>query len=172
MPRSLLTVYRGAEPCQGNGERAFDPSRVVDSAALAAIYEHAVRDYPSECCGFVLASGVRPCLNVQDGLHRADQRLHPRTSRTAFALDFESTSFLIDSLGSDDPVRVIYHSHPDVGAYFSEEDRRFAARDQEPTFPGVDYLVVDVRCRRVAGARLFRLVQGAFRAIYSYQAFP
>jgi proteasome lid subunit RPN8/RPN11 len=109
---------------------------------------------------------------VQDRLHRMDQRLYPRTSRTAFALDFESTRFLIDSLSSDDPVRVIYHSHPDVGAYFSEEDRRFASRDREPTFPGVDYLVVDVRCRRVAGASLFRLVDGTFRDIHCYQGFP
>ncbi len=139
-------------------------------SVLAAIYEHAEREYPSECCGFVLGNVVRPCVNVQDRLHQSDPELFPRTSRHAFALDFESTRFLIDSLDGDNPVRVIYHSHPDVGAYFSEEDSRFALRGDEPLYPCVDYLVVGVEHRSVKGARLFRYLEGGFREVRNYGA--
>ena len=48
---------------------------------------------------------------------------------------------------SDNPVVVIYHSHPDVGAYFSDEDQDKALFLGEPIFP-VSYLVVDVRQAR------------------------
>jgi len=145
---------------------------VLPLTTLAAIYEHAEQEYPSECCGFVVAGGVRPCINVQDRLHQSHPELHPRTSRQAFALDFNSTRFLMDSFDGDDPVRVIYHSHPDVGAYFSEEDGRFALRDGEALYPSVDYLVIDVRRTGVKGARLFRYFDGSFREVQRYGGLP
>jgi len=42
------------------------------------------------------------------------------------------------------PVKVIYHSHCDCGAYFSKEDQLVAAPDGEPVLPVV-YLVTSVR---------------------------
>jgi len=51
---------------------------------------------------------------------------------------------------------VIVHSHPDVGAYFSKEDRDMAlGGGSEPLWPGVDYLVVSCRRGEVDGAKLF-----------------
>jgi proteasome lid subunit RPN8/RPN11 len=42
-------------------------------------------------------------------------------------------------------VAVIYHSHIDAGAYFSETDRRQALFGDEPMYPGVAYVVASVR---------------------------
>ena len=44
---------------------------------------------------------------------------------------------------------VIYHSHVDAGAYFSETDRRQALVGGEPAYPGAVYVVTSV----VRGAR-------------------
>jgi proteasome lid subunit RPN8/RPN11 len=58
-------------------------------------------------------------------------------------------------------VTAIYHSHIEVGAYFSDEDARAAAPDGELLYP-VEYLVVDVRQDGVHGAALFRFDAGRF----------
>ena len=42
------------------------------------------------------------------------------------------------------PVKVIYHSHCDCGAYFSREDQAGASPDGVPSYP-VTYLVTSVR---------------------------
>ena len=39
---------------------------------------------------------------------------------------------------------MIYHSHINVGAYFSEEDKKQATYDGNLLYPGVNYLVIDV----------------------------
>jgi proteasome lid subunit RPN8/RPN11 len=46
---------------------------------------------------------------------------------------------------------VIYHSHPNVGAYFSATDAKEAAPESGtgPLWPGVTYVVMSVRDRRV-----------------------
>jgi proteasome lid subunit RPN8/RPN11 len=50
----------------------------------------------------------------------------------------------------------IVHSHPDVGAYFSKEDKDMAlGGGAEPLWPGVRYVVISVRAGRVDGARLY-----------------
>jgi proteasome lid subunit RPN8/RPN11 len=59
---------------------------------------------------------------------------------------------LVRSFESDRAASVIYHSHPEVGAYFSEEDTRAALSAGYP----VDYLVVDVQVDRIVEAKLFR----------------
>jgi proteasome lid subunit RPN8/RPN11 len=42
---------------------------------------------------------------------------------------------------------VLYHSHVEVGAYFSETDRKSALLNGEPSYPGTIYLVLSVRKR-------------------------
>ena len=50
----------------------------------------------------------------------------------------------------------IVHSHPDAGAYFSNEDKAKALDDGgEPLWPGVQYLVVLVRNGAVDAVRLY-----------------
>ena len=51
---------------------------------------------------------------------------------------------------------MIYHSHIDAGAYFSETDRRNALVDGQPAYPGTTYIVVEVREGRAGDVRAFR----------------
>jgi len=53
-------------------------------------------------------------------------------------------------------VSVIYHSHIDAGAYFSETDRRNAMLGDEPTYPDATYVVTSVVDGRVDGMAAFR----------------
>jgi proteasome lid subunit RPN8/RPN11 len=132
------------------------PHLQLTPAALAAIYEHARRDYPRECCGFVFgpvdaptADEARACRNIQDELHAEDPTAHPRDARKAYHFDGRDLLALNKSLRGQRPAKIIYHSHVDVGAYFSPTDQREAQMEGEPTFP-VEYVVVDVRAE---GAR-------------------
>lgn len=129
--------------------------------ALEAIYAHARRDYPSECCGMVfgprdraLADRAHPCENVQNRLHAEDPERFSRDARTAYAFDARDIFRLQKSLRTDEPAKLVYHSHADVGAYFSDTDQAAAAFDGEPAYP-VEYLVVDVRADGVHGAKQF-----------------
>ena len=53
-------------------------------------------------------------------------------------------------------VAVIYHSHVDAGAYFSETDRRQALVGEEPAYPDAVYVVTSVVDGVVATAAAFR----------------
>ena len=140
----------------------------VPPAALADIYAHAREGYPEEVCGFVLAGGeVRRCENQQNRMHALDPETYPRTAREAYILGFKDLRFMEQSLSSERPVRIIYHSHVEVGAYFSAEDVRAAAPDGELVYP-VDFLVVDVKADRVHGAKLFRFEGGRFLEVAQY----
>jgi proteasome lid subunit RPN8/RPN11 len=140
----------------------------IPAASLAEIYAHSKDGYPEEVCGFILADGeVRRCENQQNKMHARDPETYPRTAAHAYTLGFKDLRFMDDSLKSDRPVRIIYHSHVEVGAYFSAEDVRAAAPDGELMYP-VDYLVVDVRADGARGAKLFRFEGGAFTEVASY----
>jgi proteasome lid subunit RPN8/RPN11 len=137
-------------------------------AVLDAIYAHARAGYPEEVCGFIVADDeARRCENRQNALHAEDPVHFPRDAKTAYNLGAKDIFFLEKSLRTERPVRVIYHSHVDVGAYFSAEDARAATFEGEPLYP-VDYLVVDVRSDGVRGAKLFRFAEGSFVEVGSY----
>jgi proteasome lid subunit RPN8/RPN11 len=134
----------------------------VPESALREIYAHAAEGYPEEVCGFILLGGaVRRCDNQQNKMHALDPETFPRTAATAYTLGGADVRFLADSTKTDQPVRIIYHSHVNVGAYFSEEDARAATWDGELVYP-VDYLVVDVQADGAHGAKLFRFGDGRF----------
>lgn len=98
-------------------------TNVLTEHALSVIYRHACRTYPRECCGFVLADAkVKEGTNIQDELHMADPRRYPRTAANGYTFSVTDTVFLNSNFKTCSPVSVIYHSHPDVGAYFSRED--------------------------------------------------
>ena len=134
---------------------------VLTADALAEIYAHAAREYPRECCGIVFgprdsdaATVVRPCVNVQDQLHAEDPAHNPRDARTAYNLGAPDLFALQKSLRGPMPAKVIYHSHVDVGAYFSDTDQAAARMGDEPSYP-VEYLVVDARADGARGAAQF-----------------
>jgi adenylyltransferase/sulfurtransferase len=134
---------------------------------LQDIYAHARETYPEECCGLLLGADdstvidtVRRCVNEQNRYHELDPERFPRTAREAYFLGGKDLRFLMESIRSAHPVKVIYHSHPDVGAYFSDEDTRAALGREpddtaEPQYP-VDHIVIDAQSDRIAGAKLFR----------------
>ena len=135
---------------------------------LDAIYAHAREGYPEEVCGFIVGGDeARRCENRQNALHAEDPAAFPRDARTAYNLGARDIMFLDRSQKSERPVRVIYHSHVDVGAYFSAEDERAAVSEGELLYP-VDYLVVDVQKEGVRGAKLFRFEGGRFVEVASY----
>jgi proteasome lid subunit RPN8/RPN11 len=51
---------------------------------------------------------------------------------------------------------VIYHSHVDAGAYFSETDRGNAMVDGTPAYPTATYVVVGVTQGRASEVRAHR----------------
>lgn len=72
---------------------------------------------------------------------------------------------------------VIYHSHPDVGAYFSNADYESAVLVLDDGLvlernPGVCHLVVSVRGGNADGSKLFRFNDetSAFDQIAEYDA--
>jgi [CysO sulfur-carrier protein]-S-L-cysteine hydrolase len=134
----------------------------IPEPLLEELWRHAEETYPSECCGFLLGASAaeavdsfQRCVNQQDALHAQDPGRYPRTSRTAYTLSAQDIFFLDRSQRTPRPVRILYHSHNDTGAYFSPEDKAFALFAGEPAYP-VDYLVIDVRDGRSREARLFR----------------
>jgi adenylyltransferase/sulfurtransferase len=148
----------------------------LNRGALEAIYAHAKEGYPEEVCGFLVAidregrfveAEARRCENRQNALHAEDPKVFPRDARTAYNLGPKDLFFLDRSLFSERRVMAIYHSHVDVGAYFSDEDARAAAPDGELLYP-VDYLVIDVQKDGVRGARLFRFCSGTFVEVGAY----
>lgn len=128
---------------------------VFSAEVLGAIYRHAVEIYPEECCGFVFADArVHRGENIQNQLNERSPEVYRRSAANGYTFAVADTLLLNRSLRGDNPVRVIYHSHPDVGAYFSREDEDKALFMGQPIHP-VTYLVVDVRAGEAMGAKLF-----------------
>jgi [CysO sulfur-carrier protein]-S-L-cysteine hydrolase len=133
---------------------------MIPKEALKQIVRHAQATYPAECCGLLLddASGARrftPIRNVAGTVDGA--ATSQRSQRDGYVMDPKA---LLDALEgaerSGGRLWAIVHSHPDVGAYFSNEDKNMAlGGGDSPLWPGVHYLVVSVRSGRVDGARIY-----------------
>jgi proteasome lid subunit RPN8/RPN11 len=117
-----------------------------------------------ESCGFLVGpaadgrrvDGVVPMVNRANALHRLDPESYPRTGRTYF--DIDSMKFEREIRKGEEqgrPVKVLYHSHLDVGAYFSPTDAEVAKMGQgEPPWD-LAYLVTSVRGGEVDDRKLF-----------------
>jgi proteasome lid subunit RPN8/RPN11 len=140
---------------------------VLTGAELAAIRKHAEADYPAECCGVVLVQEgdsavreLRACGNIQDAKHAEDPERFPRDARQAYFMDPKDIHGFMRREAEGYRIHVIYHSHVDARAYFSETDKRNALDRDEPTYPGVTYVVVSVRDGRAGDANAFRWDEG------------
>ena len=124
------------------------------------IQAQAIAEYPAESCGVVLTrEGERrllACRNVQNELNARDPERYPRDARTAYYIDPADLLRIGRLEGEGFAVSVIYHSHIDAGAYFSETDRRNAMLGGEPSYPQATYVVTSVREGRVDGMAAFR----------------
>lgn len=137
------------------------PHPILSDAALRAICEHALHQVPRECCGIVFgpkdqasADRATACDNIQDRLHAEDPARFTRDARTAYNFDARDIFALQKSLRGDTPAKIVYHSHVDVGAYFSDTDQAAAQFDGEPAYP-VEYVVVDVTAAGARAAKQF-----------------
>lgn len=117
-----------------------------------------------ESCGLILGPASDPLLcdaivpmkNRANDLHRLDPETYPRTGRTYFDLDplkFERA--VREGEANGRPVKVLYHSHLDVGAYFSETDAQAATMGGDAPTYDLAYLVTSVRDGKVDDRKLF-----------------
>ena len=138
----------------------MDDRLTLERAALDDILAHARADHPKECCGAVLARDghdvVRRFTNIQDRLHAEDPATYPRGAETGYTPEPRELYAVVDE--GDAPgarLKVFYHSHTKVGAYFSGEDRARAMFGDDPAYPDVTYIVVS-DSRTPGEARAFR----------------
>ncbi len=123
---------------------------VIPANILAECHEHGVEAYPEETCGFVVGNKdetdsletVYPMRNIMNELHEEDPEQYPRTGRDGYMIDPREHMKLERSLKKEGKqIKVIYHSHPDVGAYFSEKDKEDALWNEKARYPGITFLV-------------------------------
>lgn len=135
---------------------------------LTEVLRHLEAAYPNEGCGLILrnAAGgfrIRPMQNAYDRYHGVDPERYPRSARTAYMFDGkEQLQVHREADANGEEIACIFHSHADVGAYFSAEDRAMAAPEGTPLHPSVTYLVVAVDAGKATAARLYWWEQGDF----------
>ena len=147
-----------------SGERPWiEGNLTIDAAVMAELEAHALSTYPSECCGFVSGPAAEPALltasvreqNEADKYHKLDPVTFPRTSRTYFKINELRAAKAFDAGDkSGAPIKVIYHSHCDAGAYFSQEDAATFASDRLLMWPCA-FIVVSVQSGQIAEKKLW-----------------
>ncbi|MDB5219952.1 MAG: Sulfur carrier protein adenylyltransferase ThiF [Myxococcaceae bacterium] len=138
----------------------------VTSAVVARVDDEAraafARD--EESCGLLVGPAEEPLVvdavvpmeNRANKLHALDPETYPRTGRMYFDLDpLKFERFVREGEGSGRPVKVLYHSHLDVGAYFSETDAQAATMGGDAPSYDLAYLVTSVRAGLVDDRKLF-----------------
>jgi proteasome lid subunit RPN8/RPN11 len=138
----------------------------VPRAVLDRVDEEARRAYAAdeESCGFLVGpagdaraiDGIVPMVNRANKLHALDPEAYPRTGRMYFDIDsmkFDTAIRKGEAEGR--PVKVLYHSHLDVGAYFSDTDASVAKMGQDEPPWDLCYLVTSVRQGTVDDRKLF-----------------
>ncbi|HUY28809.1 MAG TPA: M67 family metallopeptidase [Candidatus Binataceae bacterium] len=138
----------------------------ITRASLEAIIAQAEREYPHECCGFVIAAAadraageeVRPITNIQNRMHAQDPAGFARDARTAFLMEPREHLAVMNEIDRRKlALRIVYHSHPDHDAYFSATDRAQACSfdPAEPDYPDTVYLVMSIRSGKFVRAAAF-----------------
>lgn len=130
------------------------------SGLLPDVFRAVEPAYPHEGCGFVFeldgALAHLPTVNRAQQLHERDPERYPRGGADWFEPDMKP--WLRAQREGGIP-KLIYHSHPDVGAYFSSGDYDSAVVRTEDGVvernPGVHHMVVSVRNGVADGAKLF-----------------
>lgn len=129
---------------------------VIPPALCAELYAHARRAYPAECCGYLtgpahgeLVDAVVACRNAQDdGVHPIAAE---RGADRGFVIAGAELLRFATSFDGAAPPRVVYHSHTNGRAYFSDVDRAMAGG---PAYP-VQHLVIGVTAAGVTEVAQF-----------------
>ena len=140
----------------------------IAGEVLEKIHAHAREAYPSECCGFLSGPADEPSFidsyqreeNEADKYHKLDPETFPRTSRDYFKInELRAAKAFASGEKAGRPIKVIYHSHPDVGAYFSKEDAATFASNETLMWPCA-FIVMASRSDHVADTKLWVHVPG------------
>lgn len=130
--------------------------------SMDAIVAQAEREFPLECCGFIIGDGsveeVRPVTNIQDRMHARDPAVFPRDARLAFLMEpKEHLAVMLEVDRRRLKIRAVYHSHPDHDAYFSATDRAQACSfdPSEPDYPDTIHIVLSIRAGKFVRAAAF-----------------
>ncbi len=138
----------------------------IPREALARLEAEATAAYArdEEACGYLtcpaddaqLADAPVILANLANRYHALDPEAYPRTGRTYFLIDPLKFAKAVTSGASDGrPVRVLWHSHLDCGAYFSETDAAAATMGGDGPSYDLYYLVTSVRAGAVDDHKLF-----------------
>lgn len=137
--------------------------RTISRDILEKCYQHGALAYPEEACGFISGktteedhmAEVHPMQNMMNACHAQDPQKYPRTNRNAYLIDPLAQMRLEKTLAQKQRcIRVIYHSHPEAGAYFSAQDESDALWNGQPRMGGVHYLVFGIKQHQPNGAIL------------------
>jgi len=138
----------------------------ITRAALDRVFDEARAAYArdEESCGLLVGPAEDPLAldaavpmeNRANKLHKLDPETYPRTGHEYFDIDpmkFEREIKQREQIGA--PVKVLYHSHLDVGAYFSDTDAAAATMGGDEPAYDLAYLVTSVRAGVVDDHKLF-----------------
>ncbi len=118
------------------------------------MHDHAIREFPNECCGIIIGSAtdpssveVRPCANIQHELKEKYPHLYQRDADTGYFVDPKELMTIFDEAARKKlDIVGFYHSHPNHEPYWSAEDHRAAmwAGTEEPSFPDAYHIVISI----------------------------
>jgi proteasome lid subunit RPN8/RPN11 len=144
-------------------------SVTIRKANFDQIVAQAEREFPFECCGFIIGDDVvagadtveevRPITNIQNRKHAEDPVAFARDARTAFLMEPREHLAVMNEIDKRRlRLSAVYHSHPDHDAYFSATDRAQACSFDpgEPDYPDTVHIVLSVRAGKFARAAAFR----------------
>jgi proteasome lid subunit RPN8/RPN11 len=128
----------------------------IARAVMDRGFDEAKKAYKNdeESCGLLAGPAAKPLVvdtvvpmeNRANKLHKLDPETYSRTGRMYFDIDpmkFDREMKTRAQAGA--PAKILYHSHLDVGAYFSETDATAATMGGDaPAYP-LAYLVTSVR---------------------------
>jgi [CysO sulfur-carrier protein]-S-L-cysteine hydrolase len=134
----------------------------IRRASMDAIVAQAEREFPFECCGFIIGDDavedVRAIANIQNRMHDKDPAAFPRDARTAFLMDPQQHLAVLNETDRRKlKLLAVYHSHPDHDAYFSATDRAAACLFDpgEPDYPETFHIVMSIRAAKFVRAAAF-----------------
>jgi proteasome lid subunit RPN8/RPN11 len=150
----------------------------ITRATLEAVEADARAAYgrDEEACGYlrgpaadaVLCDEQVAMVNVANKLHAVDPETYFRTGRQYFAFNEKKFQDAVDASEREGrPVKVLYHSHLDAGAYFSPTDAAVMSMGEPPEKEGgpitmgpgpawpLAFLVTSVRAGKIDEHRLF-----------------
>ena len=120
----------------------------INKEALAHIHQHALADYPNECCGFLYCNEgknriiklAKKVVNVKEGDKKRRFEIAPLDYLAAENYAIEQGLLLLG----------IYHSHPNHPAHPSEHDRVQAV-------DYFSYIITSVSAKKINNTTSWRL---------------